>query len=206
MVQNSTHIQKCRLAAIALGGNSPSSAGSPEMTLRAALMRLPGRLVAVSRFWRTPAYPPGSGPDFVNAAALIRTSLDADTLLSALHDIEAAFGRERLQRWGPRSLDLDLLLMGDSVLPDPETLRAWIDLPETQQRITAPEHLILPHPRLQDRAFVLVPLVEIAPDLRHPLTGLSVSDMAHALSGAEKDAIRPIQRQDRLSRGFGAPK
>ncbi|PPB79570.1 2-amino-4-hydroxy-6-hydroxymethyldihydropteridine diphosphokinase [Albidovulum inexpectatum] len=206
MVQKSTHVQKCRVAAIALGGNSPSPAGSPAETLRAALMRMPGRLLAVSRFWRTPAYPPGSGPDFVNAAALIRADLSADALLLALHDIEAAFGRERQTRWGPRSLDLDLLMMGDMVLPDPKTVRDWIDLPEAQQRITAPDQLILPHPRMQDRGFVLIPLAEIAPNLRHPLTGRTVSDMVHALSDAEKGAILPIQRQDRLSRGIGTPK
>lgn len=188
-------VQKDRLAAVALGGNRPLPEGDSATTLIAALRAISqeiGGIVSVSRFFRTPAYPPGSGPDFVNAAALIATGLDAPALLAALHRIEARFGRERVRRWGARTLDLDLLALGDAVLPDPATEAHWRTLPPARQRIEAPDRLILPHPRLADRAFVLIPLAEIAPAWRHPVTGLSVAEMVEALPGADKAAICPL--------------
>jgi 2-amino-4-hydroxy-6-hydroxymethyldihydropteridine diphosphokinase len=151
-----------------------------------------GKIVAVSRFFKTPAHPAGAGPDFVNAAALLETPLSPERLLAALHAIEADHGRTRDQRWGDRTLDLDLLLLGDRVLPDAATLRRWIELPADRQRREVPDHLILPHPRLQDRGFVLIPLAEIAPAWRHPLTGITVAAMAAALPEAGKAAICPV--------------
>ena len=107
------------LALVALGGNLFSSTGSPARTLCAALRALPAegiRVVAVSRFWRSPAYPPGSGPDYVNAAAVVRTALGPEDTLAALHRIEATLGRTRTGgRWQARGIDLDLLGMGDLV-------------------------------------------------------------------------------------------
>lgn len=184
-----------RLAAIALGGNSTSVTGPAAKTIAAALgdiTRDIGAIVAVSRFFRTPAFPLGSGPEFVNAAVVASTALDPGPLLAALHRIEARYGRMRTVRWGPRTLDLDLVAMGDLVLPDAATLRAWIGLPPDEQGRVAPDRLILPHPRLQDRGFVLIPLAEVAPLWRHPLTGLSVAEMADALPEAEKAAVRPL--------------
>ncbi len=123
---------------------------------------------------------------------LVSTALEPEPLLRVLHRIEANHGRERLVRWGARTLDIDLLAMGDRILPDQATLRHWIDLAPARQRVEAPDRLILPHPRLQDRAFVLIPLAEIAPDWRHPLTGRSVAGMAAALREVERDAICPL--------------
>jgi 2-amino-4-hydroxy-6-hydroxymethyldihydropteridine diphosphokinase len=190
-----TSIQRNRLAAIALGGNSPARGGGPAETIVAALAEIPraaGDIVAVSRFFRTPAHPAGSDPDFVNTAALVRTALAPEALLRALHGIEARYGRERLTRWGARTLDIDLLAVEDRIVPDEPTLRHWIDLPPARQRREAPDRLILPHPRLQDRAFVLIPLAEIAPLWRHPLTGRTVAEMAAALPEADRSAICPL--------------
>ncbi len=181
--------------AVALGGNTPSSAGAPAVTIAAALAALAadaGPLLAVSRFFRTPAFPAGSGPDYVNAAALLETDLAPEALLATLHGIEARFGRERLARWGARTLDIDIIAIADLVLPDRATLGRWIELPPDRQRHEAPDRLILPHPRLQDRAFVLIPLAEIAPLWRHPLTGRTVAEMAAALPGADRAAICPL--------------
>jgi 2-amino-4-hydroxy-6-hydroxymethyldihydropteridine diphosphokinase len=184
------------MAAVALGANATSIVGAPEVTLVEAVCRLAEdgtvAVVAASRFYRTPAFPPGSGADYVNAAILVATGLPPEALLARLHAVEAALGRVRRERWGARGIDLDLLWMDDLVLPDARTVAAWMALPVEAQRRDAPPGLILPHPRLADRAFVLAPLEEIAPRWRHPLSGETVVDMLAAIPEREKAGIRPL--------------
>ncbi|MBN2907130.1 MAG: 2-amino-4-hydroxy-6-hydroxymethyldihydropteridine diphosphokinase [Rhodobacteraceae bacterium] len=180
---------------VALGANVASPAGTPDCTLVAALEELargPIRITRISRFYRTPCMPAGAGPDFVNAVVGIETGLDPDAVLDRLHAIEAMFGRTRGARWSARTLDLDLLDLGGLIRPDADTQTAWRELPPEVQARDAPERLILPHPRLQDRAFVLVPLAEIAPDWRHPILGITAQEMLAALPEDEKAAICPI--------------
>jgi 2-amino-4-hydroxy-6-hydroxymethyldihydropteridine diphosphokinase len=184
-------------ALVAFGANLPFEGEEPEATLRKAAMALAeeGLTVhALSRFFRTPCFPAGAGPDYVNAAAVIRFdgTVDLASVLARLHAVEARFGRQRLQRWGMRTLDIDLLAVGDSVLPDSRTQDHWRDLPGSEQARAAPDRLILPHPRLQDRAFVLVPLADVAPDWVHPRLGLSVRHMLAALPQEDRDAVRPL--------------
>lgn len=151
-------------------------------------------VVAVSRFYSTPAIPLGSGPNYVNAAVSLRTPLNPLDLLQELHRIEAGFGRDRDgRRWKARTVDLDLLAMGDAVLPDTPTQSRWRALPLAEQMLTAPGELILPHPRMQDRGFVLVPLADVAPGWRHPLTGRSVQQMLDDLPRDALSTIRPIE-------------
>ena len=183
---------------VALGANMPSRIGQPVDTLAwalAAIGRMVGPVVAQSRFWRTPAHPPGAGPDFVNAAAHVRTALPVAEALARLHAIEAEAGRERRQRWSARPLDLDLLAAGARVLPDAATQTRWRDLPQEAQMHEAPHTLILPHPRLQDRGFVLVPLAEVAAGWHHPLTGEGVEDMLARLPADEIATISPLGKE-----------
>ena len=180
---------------LALGGNLPSKVGSPSVTLDAALEQLDCkgiRLVKVSRFYATPCFPEGAGPDYVNAAVEVETELPADALLARLHEIEAGFGRERQSRWAGRTLDIDLIAGRDRVLPSLKTFKQWLDLSLEEQKVTAPQELILPHPRLQDRAFVLVPLNDIAWDWIHPVNGLSVAQMLSDLPKSDVKAVVPL--------------
>lgn len=180
---------------IALGSNVTSLAGGPSDTLRAALAALETdsvRVLAVSRLFSTPCFPPGAGADFVNAVCEVASRLDAEQLLQHLHAVERRFGRERRTRWAARTLDLDLLDHGGQVLPDLATYRRWREMPLERQKAEAPEQLILPHPRLDERAFVLVPLADVAPGWRHPVTGRSVAGMLADLPRGDVAAVRPL--------------
>ena len=182
---------------VALGANLPFGGEPPQATLRQALKALSEEglgVVAVSPFYATPCFPAGAGPDYVNAAAVLDAGGESDlaSILDRLHRVEARFGRVRETRWGMRTLDLDLLAVGDSVLPDAQTQDGWRDLPAEMQVQRVPDRLILPHPRLQDRAFVLVPLADVAPDWVHPRTGLTVRQMLEALPEADREAVKPL--------------
>ncbi|WP_104018478.1 2-amino-4-hydroxy-6-hydroxymethyldihydropteridine diphosphokinase [Roseovarius nitratireducens] len=185
-----------QLCLIALGANLPlrdgDREGGPAATLDAAVKRLEimaGTQAAVSAFYRTPAFPPGSGPDFVNAAAALRIAGTPEAVLAQLHAVEAEFGRGRAARWGARTLDLDLLAIGARVLPDAGTHGRWRALGPLEAQGQAPDRLILPHPRMQERAFVLVPLADVAPDWRHPILGQTVREMLAALPEAARAEV-----------------
>ena len=195
MTQVHEQVSAVRSALIALGGNVVSPYGPPELTLQAAASQIErdiGNVTGKSRFFRTPCFPAGAGPDYVNAAIAVDTTLDAPALMARLHRIEADFGRERVQRWGMRTLDLDLLALGDLVLPDLATHADWRALPVDLQKMRAPDEVILPHPRLQDRAFVLVPLADVAPDWLHPILRLTVAQMLAARPPIERAEVVPI--------------
>jgi 2-amino-4-hydroxy-6-hydroxymethyldihydropteridine diphosphokinase len=138
---------------IGLGANLGARRATLEAALDALRLLPRTRLVARSRLWAS-APVDATGPDYLNAVARLDTLLDAHELLAALQAIEARFGRERAYRNAPRTLDLDLLLAGD----------ATIDTPP-------PHALVVPHPRLHERAFVLRPMADIDADIVVPGRG-----------------------------------
>ncbi|WP_371039129.1 2-amino-4-hydroxy-6-hydroxymethyldihydropteridine diphosphokinase [Rhodosalinus sp. FB01] len=182
-------------ALIALGANVPRPGRTLRETLEAALSDLAAGgapVRAVSRFYRTPCFPAGAGPDYVNAAAVLEWDGPPRGLLDLLHAVERAHGRERVRRWGRRTLDLDLLALGDAVLPDRATFEAWRALPPVAQSEEAPGELILPHPRMHERAFVLVPLAEVAPGWVHPVLGADVAQLCRALPDDLRSEVVPL--------------
>ncbi|HYI48163.1 MAG TPA: 2-amino-4-hydroxy-6-hydroxymethyldihydropteridine diphosphokinase [Allosphingosinicella sp.] len=153
--------------AIALGSNRRSRHGSPERTLRAALAGLVG-VQSVSAIRATPALGP-AGRGFANAVAILESKLAPDELLAALKAMERAFGRRGGRRWGPRVLDLDIILWSGGAWGGPGP--------------------VVPHPEFRRRAFVLQPLAELAPRWRDPLTGATMRQLLARLT-----APRPIPR------------
>ncbi len=187
-------IDERRRHLIALGANLASAVGAPRATLDAALAALEARglrVAARSRWWRTPAWPPGSGPAFVNGAAELDAPDGPEAVLAALHTVEADLGRRRAGRWEARVCDLDLIASGEQILPDAETVRGWIAREGAAQR-AVPPRLLLPHPRMHERGFVLAPLAEVAPDWRHPLLGATVAEMLAALPAAALDGLERL--------------
>lgn len=160
---------------IALGANLPSHIGAPPATLAAALARLEARglkIMAASSLWQSAPVPVSDQPDYYNQVIAVETPMQPGALLRLLHEIERDFGRHRAAdepKNQPRTLDLDLLAYHDVVLTG--------------------AGLNLPHPRLQERAFVLLPLREIAPDWAHPVTGQALSSMIEALPAGQKATI-----------------
>ncbi|EEE37645.1 2-amino-4-hydroxy-6-hydroxymethyldihydropteridine pyrophosphokinase [Rhodobacteraceae bacterium KLH11] len=180
---------------IALGANLSLRGHGPKVTLEHSLVAMAeaGLVIrATSRFFSTPCFPAGAGPDYVNAAVLVETDMVPQAVLALLHRIEHDFGRAREQRWGMRTLDLDLVCWGDQVLPDQAGYQHWLTLPPEEQARSAPDQLILPHPRLQDRAFVLVPVADVAPDWHHPVLGRTVAELLAALPPDDVAAITAL--------------
>lgn len=159
---------------IALGGNIDSGVGSPAHTLSAALALLEKsgvHIEKVSAYYVTPAWPDPNDPPYINAVASIATGLAPPALLALLHATETKFGRVRSIRNAPRTLDLDLVDYNGVRDQGPP---------------------LLPHPRLAERAFVLVPLAQVAPNWVHPGSGKTVQALLAALPPDEIAAVRPM--------------
>lgn len=160
---------------LGLGANLPSPThGSPIETLESALRRLQAMGLEVgarSRWWESAPIPVSDQPWYVNGVVELATEREPEPLLALLHEVEAEFGRVRSYPNAPRVLDLDLLAYGTLIR-------------------RGPKPPLLPHPRLAERAFVLLPLREIKPDWRHPLSGRSLDEMITALPTGQ--IVRPL--------------
>ncbi len=149
---------------IALGANLPSRFGTPAETIQAAIDALEDngiRVVKSSRIWLTAPVPISDQPWYHNAVVEAETELDGFQLLSLLHKIEADFGRVRFERNEPRVLDLDLVAYNREIIDRPS--------------------LIVPHPRMHERAFVLLPLQDIAPEWVHPISGADLPSLINKI-------------------------
>jgi len=167
---------------IGLGANLPSARfGPPKKTLEAALDELEShgvRVVQRSRWYSSAPVPPSGQPRYLNAVAAIETDLAPEALLALLHAIERDFGRQRTVSNAAREIDLDLLAYGDLISTDSPP--------------------ILPHPRLVERAFVLLPLCDIDPAWRHPQLEQSASELAAlAAEGAEGADVELCETPDK---------
>ena len=194
MSNNIIH-EDTRSCLVALGSNQEWSGINPLDILSVALIRMRREgflLTKISKFYKTPCFPSGAGPDYVNACVLIRSSYGFQETLNGLHAIEADVGREREQRWGMRTLDLDLLSCDQEIQPNLAEFKRWFDLELDKQMQVAPDKLILPHPRIQDRAFVLGPLNDIVPEWCHPVTGHTVAQMFNALPRELREELQVL--------------
>ncbi|MHB9073404.1 MAG: 2-amino-4-hydroxy-6-hydroxymethyldihydropteridine diphosphokinase [Desulfobaccales bacterium] len=160
------------IAYLGLGANL----GDPEEQLQEALGRLNDaeevEVTRVSTFYRNPPLGPENQPWYINAVARVRTRLGPEELLRLLQQIEADMGRVRGERWGPRVIDLDLLLYNGEVIFTPK--------------------LVVPHPEMHRRVFVLAPLAEIAPRAWHPVLGKSAGDLLAKLDAADLTTLQPL--------------
>jgi 2-amino-4-hydroxy-6-hydroxymethyldihydropteridine diphosphokinase len=167
-----------RVILIALGANLPSFAGAPAATLHAALGTLAQRNVGVetvSPFYKSAAWPDPRDPEFVNAVARVETELSPCELLAVLKETERAFGRGSTRRNAPRPLDLDILDYDGRIQSEAPTL---------------------PHPRLHERGFVLIPLRDVAPDWKHPVSGLGIDALIESLPGDAR-TLRKFKEENR---------
>lgn len=160
------------VAYIGLGAN----VGEPRRQIEEALLHLAAaeevEVLQVSSFYLNPPLGPPGQPWYVNAVAQVRTRLEPEELLRVLHRLEQELGRKRRERWGPRVIDLDLLLYDGIILPGPD--------------------LVLPHPEMHRRAFVLVPLAEIAPQAWHPALERTAAELLEELAPGDREVLRDL--------------
>lgn len=176
--------QRESVAYVGVGGN----VGRPEATLPAALAALAVadgvRGASASPVYRSSPVGGIAQPDFLNAVVRLRTTLPPHDLLDMLLALESQFGRQRDERWGPRTLDLDVLLYDDIVLHHPR--------------------LVVPHPELVERGFVLAPLADLAPSLRHPVEGKTIARLLRAWRERAGEHEQRVERLETPLTGWPA--
>ena len=182
---------------VAFGANLPGPYGKPETSVAHAIERMEtwgDTILHGSLLYRTPAFPPGAGADYVNAVVAVKVENVTRFITDAIA-IEAAFRRaeERaMGRWKPRTIDIDIVAVGQAIWPDADTHDMLRTLPQIER--TKGEHgIVVPHPSMHERSFVLKPMAYFAPDWVHPILGKTVHEMAEACPEEDLAAVRPIE-------------
>ena len=160
---------------IAFGANLNSHVGSRIVTIKCAVNDLKSRgiyFIKSSRFYETEPVPPSNYPNYINSVSIIETQLNPYELLDTLHDIEGIYGRERSFRNSPRTLDIDLLSFNNSIIKN--------------------RKIEIPHPRLHERGFIMIPLQEVAKDWKHPILNVSIRDLINNLEMDNK--VLPLDK------------
>lgn len=175
--------------AVAVGANVAGPWGSPRATIETALKEMPGSgilVVAASRLFRTPAMGYSPQPDYLNAVLLVQSSLAPAALMRRLKAIEKRAGRRPAKPWGPRPLDLDLLYFRGA--------RIGSRRPGGKPAAHQSRPLMLPHPGLESRAFVLLPLRDVAPHFRSSASGRTLKELIHGLPARDIDRCIPLDK------------
>ncbi len=181
---------------LGLGANLPFAGKSPDQSVIAAIDVLAKMVfddVRRSPLYVTTSVPDTGQPDFVNCVLVGETQLSVSDLLTACQKVEAQFGRERQARWSARTLDIDILSYGDAVVPADGTWSA-LSADAADGAVMAP--LAVPHLSLHERAFVLVPLVDVAPSWRHPVLNKTSVELLQALPKADRASVRPFSAEN----------
>lgn len=180
---------------IAFGANISGPFGNPTETLKHALKEFQVESLLIkkkSKLYSSLSFPDPRKPKYINGCVQISVSCSASDVLKRLKQIEKKMGRQKKYRWDSRVCDLDLLSFDNQVTPNVETFNHWYKMPLEHQIVEKPVQLLLPHPRIQDRAFVLKPLLEFAASWRHPVLNRTVKEMFNFLPELERDCVMPI--------------
>jgi 2-amino-4-hydroxy-6-hydroxymethyldihydropteridine diphosphokinase len=181
--------QQQRIFTLGLGANLPFGDMKPLQTLKSAALSLEKAGISIishSVFFETEPKPKTDQPNFINAVLRGSTRLDALQLLAVCQSIELEFGRERIVRWSARTLDIDILDFDGEIMPSEAEWRA---LANGDGAIDIMPDLVLPHPRLHQRAFMLVPMRELTQDWVHPVLKRTVSDLLMDISPLERATV-----------------
>ena len=177
---------------VSFGGNLKSEFGSPIESLKHAIGKLELMGLSVqkkSRWYSSISFPDTSSPNYINGCLKIICKYDPYDTIKRLKVIEKEMGRVINQRWGSRVCDFDILACKNFILPSFEIYSYWKNLSLNKQVKQRPSVLILPHPRIQDRAFVLIPLLDIEPKWVHPVLGIDLTTMINNLSNEQRSSI-----------------
>ena len=179
-----------------LGANMPSKFGDILTTLQMCVEYIkneePIDLISQSKWYQSESFPDKSKPTFINVGIKIISKLEPYQILKIIDEIEKGFGRIRKRRWDARVCDIDIIYCNKKIIPTRNILKKWMSMKIEEQLITTPRTLILPHPRIQDRLFFLVPLNELSPNWRHPILGKTAKEILDSIPQNEIDVLEVI--------------
>ena len=183
---------------IVLGSNLSSEFGSSAETLKKCVCELKSfhaiQSLSESKWYISSSFVDKSEPRYVNVGIRFCTNLKPKELLNFTSDLEIKYGRKRQRRWEPRTCDIDILLCDQLILPSKLHFEKWLKLDFLEQIELAPNELILPHPRLQERTFFLRPLNDLQPDWTHPFLEMKAKEMLDSLPPNELENIQEFKR------------